>query len=294
MFFIMGALLSFNYQVSAQMCKTIKTIWEPDLKDFSRTGGFAFQRATRATHKISTMDKRARYVSSSPGAGGPALEMKTLRGVYNSLMDFNKSIPGMSATHVKFSVDMYIDEDYEYWTGGRLPIGIKIGPSHGSARCIGGGCMPKNQGGSSVRVNYNSEVDTDGVRRLKLAAYSYHLNRTTPIIFTKSAFVANAKPKESQFGDNFRFNRTIPYGKWVTLHLEVALNRLGKDDGYIKFRADWDGKPQDIIKAEGLRFRDEKWKIIGVYLTDKYNTTNKVSPAEQSMYFKNYRMVTCK
>jgi len=277
-------------------CREIETVWQPRPEDLCGPSGMGYQRSNLATHPAS-YDQRNRC-APAPRVGGTALQIRTFRGLYNSLMDHNREIEGLAATHVTFTVQMFMDPNYEYFSGGRLPMGIKIGPVGVNTNCVSGGCPPERQDGASVRVNYNSAIGKDGVRRMVPMAYSYHLNRTTPRFFTSSPFGPARPPVLSQFGDNFRLDGSIPYGRWVTFRLEVKLNRLGHDDGFINFEAYWDGPNGRIIRrggAQGLRFRDEvypKWKIVGVHLTDKFNTQER-APASQSAYYRNYRMTTC-
>lgn len=276
-------------------CKEVKTVWKPSIKSLCSPSGFGYQRSYLADHPAQ-YDQRNRCVNI-PKFGGEVLAIRTYQGMYNSLMDHNREIKGLSATHVKFTVQMYLDSNYEYFAGGRLPIGIKIGPVGENTNCISGGCPPERQDGGSVRVNYNSEVSRDGVPRMVLKAYSYHLNRKTPRFVSQSSY-GESKPRLSQFGDNFPLDGTIPYGRWVTVSLEVKLNRLGHADGFINMEAYWDGPNGRIVRkggAKGLEFRDEvypKWKIVGAFMTDKFNTQER-APASQSVYYRNHRMTTC-
>lgn len=286
-----------SVMAEAVKCKEIETVWKPAIDSLCGENGMGYQRSIYATHPAK-YDQRNRCLEA-PDGKSKALQMRTFRGLYNSLMDYNRAIDGLAATHVKFSVQMYMDPNFEYFTGGRLPIGIKIGPVGVNTNCIGGGCPPEKQDGSSVRVNYNSETSKDGVRRLVLKAYSYHMNRNTPRKNFDNPWGPDRPPVSSMFGDNFPLNGTIPYGRWVTVKLEVKLNRIGHDDGYINFEASWVGPNGKITRtggATGLRYRDAedspKWKIVGVYLTDKFNT-QEPAPASQSMYFRGYKMTTC-
>lgn len=293
---IILSLLFIDIARAAVECEEIETVWRPSAASLCGSNGFGYQRSNYADHPA-IYDQRNKCAPAPHGTGN-ALQVRTYQGMINSLLDYNREIEGLSATHVKFTVQMYLDSNYEYFAGGRLPIGIKIGPVGVNTRCIGGGCLPEKQDGASVRINYNAIRGKDGVNRLGLKAYSYHLNRDTPRFVAESPFVPGRRVL-SQFGENFPLNGSIPYGRWVTVRLEVKLNRIGRDDGYINFEAYWYGPNGRITRtggATGLRFRDAtnpKWKIVGVYMTDKFNTQER-APASQSAYYRYHRMATCR
>lgn len=264
-------------QAMAQSCQTV---WQPSETSLCNAN-WGIARASGATHPAS-LDDRLSCVNNAPGNGGTALKFVAPAKIKLSLMDYAKKVDGLASTHVKTETYVYIPANYDYFTAGRMAMGVRIGNPGNPGNCHSGGCPPEDQDGASVRVNYrlNSAKTT-----LTPAIYSYHLNRGGTPIYKNG--------QKKVWGANNHLNNPLPKSEWVKMVLEVKLNDIGKNNGFAKLTLyNKSGKVISTATTTNARYRDSaKWKIMGPIMTEKFNTSP--SPVTQSMYYKDYRMQKC-
>lgn len=221
------------------------------------------------------------------GPGGlKALKFVSYGDKYNSLLNYFHKIPNMAADAGRFVMNFYIDKNYEPYTTGRLAGGIHIAdPASTKANCLGGGCLPENQKGSSVRLQY---VYSRANGTLSPNTYAYHLNRTTQRI-TSTPKLIGQKATTVMWGQGKTGKIPFPKGEWVTMVLDVKLNDINTINGSTNLMIfNNQGKLVESILHENMEFRrTANWKILGPYFTEKFNNYNP-GPKTQAMYTNGY------
>lgn len=270
----------------SQSCKSAKLSWNPPPSELcSATWGVL--RANKATHDPS-YDRRLACVNNFLQKG-PALQITSYKGLYNSLLDSRKVVTNLKADQAVKRVTMYIDPNYVPVSNGRLAYGIQISDPANVGKNIGGGTLPENQNGSSVRMNFKVKK-VNGKDRLYAAGYSYHFNRTSKRIVSGGF---SGKEELKQYGVGPELSQPLPVGECFILQTEVKLNEVGKSNGSLKISLIKDNKVIDSKTMSNLLYRNNaKWKIIGPYMTTKYNDQTP-GPATGSIYYKNHEIYSC-
>lgn len=257
----------------------MRAIWTPPTSEIcgARWG-------IQAAKNVEENERDRRY-SCAPAPDGNALLAITSWGDRpNSLLDLTPKVEG-GADAARLTGQMFIPRDYRPFDGGRIAFGILIG----DRKCSSGGCLPSDQTGAQIRVNFRVSKDK---RSIQLANYSYHLDRRTKARETNSQW-AGGKKKVRAYGAGTRMARALPKGEWITLQLDVGLNTPGQSDGFSTLSA-FDARGDLIGTASymDVTYRpDASWKITGPAFTDKYNKAG-TGPRDQTIYYRDFRLET--
>jgi hypothetical protein len=256
------------------------TAWAPDVSELCGPKGWGVLRDVHATHDPE-FDHRLSCTEEAPG-GGAALDVVAWGDKANSLLDYRRQVPGMGADAARMTAQIYVADDYELWSAGRLLLGLRIGDPVRPGKGIGGNIAPEKQTGSSVRVNFAAKGD-----RLVPKLLGYYLDRQTKAAKHRSNWTG--KTKMATFGENTRVSGAIPKGEWVTLVLDVVLNDVGQSNGSATLTVlDASGQVLGSGTRDNAVFRnDASWKIIGPYMTEKYNKSGP-APKTQHMFYRDY------
>lgn len=109
--------------------------------------------------------------------------------------------------------------------------------------------------------------------------YSYHLNRTSPVNKSWISPTGNGKTQLiRQFGQGPTVPEPMPKNEWFTMILDLKLNEVGKADGSARLLVyNEQGKLMTFAQLDNAVYRtNPNWKIMGPYLTEKYN--NQLGP----------------
>lgn len=255
----------------------MRELWKPSMSELC-AARWSVARAVGSAHDTAA-DRRH---SCETVGGRTALAMTSYGDKRNALQDFAVTIPG-GGDAGRMTAQMFIPSDYQPYTAGRLAFGMTVG----ERKCSGGGCLPDEQGGADIRVNFRPR---DG--SIVLANYSYHLDRDTGARTTASSWEGRGRDVRS-FGRPVLMKRGLPKGEWITLQLDVVLNTPGRADGSSVLSAyDSQGRLIDSAAHRGVTYRrDASWKISGPALTEKPNDTGP-APKTQAWYFRDYRLAT--
>lgn len=263
-------------------------LWNPLESDMGRGKWSAQRKAGSTTDPI--FDQRASFERDAPG-GVPAVRFTAYGDKDNALIDFRRSnaapyMPRNGMEEARFMVSYYLPSNYEFFASGRLAAGMYITDPNNPGTCMGGGCLPSLQTGSSVRINFDRDERINGIRPM---IYSYHLDRTSPVVSWKSP-MGNGAPIIRQFGQGPTVPYAMPKNKWFTMILDIKLNDVGKANGKTRILVyNNDGKLMTHTQLTDVVYRtNPKWKIMGPYLTEKYNNGLGPGPKTQSMFARNF------
>lgn len=280
------AVICYSEVSSSQTCANPKVAWKPAVTELCNAK-WGLIRATQATHSTS-LDTRYQCVSNFKGHG-PVFLVNTYKNIFNSLIDYRKISSGLKSNHIRKRVEMYIEPSYVPFSSGRFAYGIQISDPAKPGSNIGGGVLPKDQNGSSVRVNFK-RVKINGKDQLTAQAYAYHLNRTSPIL-QSGGFTGKVSTK--QYGTGPALTKALPQGEWFTLEIDVVLNDIGKSNGSIKISTLQNSQVTESKTQTGLIFRNNaKWQVLGPYMTDKYDTQAK-APVTSGVAYRNHEISIC-
>lgn len=274
-------------KVLADSC--YQRVWNPREADMG-VGKWSAQRRTGSTNDPS-FDQRASYVEKGPD-GLPSVQFIAYHDKNNALLDFRRinaapSMPKKGMEEARFMVSYYLPSSYQFFASGRLAAGMYITDPNNPGTCMGGGCPPEQQTGSSVRINFDRDETINSIRPM---VYSYHLNRTSPVI-SWIAPAGDGKTKLTRkFGQGPTVSEPMPKNEWFTMILDVKLNDAGVANGSARLLVYNElGKLVTAASLDKAMYRtNPNWKIMGPYLTEKYNNDLGPGPKTQSMYARNY------
>lgn len=156
----------------------------------------------------------------------------------------NEPPPNGGYQHAAVSMDMYIPASFDFMTvTGKFGIGLNAG----NRGANGGSVPPDDQNGASTRTVRGNEAQKYH------RPYTYALNRTTPHGY-----------QEAGASDDC----PVPQGEWVRFELEVFINDLGSDNGYVKL---WLNGVK-FSEYTGLRFRtaDQPFLLNSIQFQDMW------------------------
>lgn len=274
-------------KVLADSC--YQRIWNPREADMG-VGKWSPQRKGGSTNDPS-FDQRASYVEKGPD-GLPAVQFISYHDKNNALIDFRRSnadpyMPKKGMEEARFMVSYYLPSNYQFFASGRLAAGMYITDPDNPGTCMGGGCPPALQTGSSVRINFSRDSSINSFRPM---LYSYHLNRNSPVIKWIAPMGDGKTELVRQFGIGPTVPLAMPKNEWFTMILDVKLNDAGVANGSARLLVYNElGKLVTAAQLDNAMYRtNPNWKIMGPYLTEKYNNDLGPGPKTQSMYARNY------
>lgn len=257
---------------SSTPCSTRhKLAWEMPLRssDVGRPVTEVLSRAEFSTVRNLFGDRDRVAIGRAPD-GTVALQMNIPKGENRTSTFFLGPFGRKGVDVACLSLRIFLENGFEWAKGGggtKLGFGLWGGDE---ASELSGGTPPSQQHGFSVR-NVNSSY---GFR-----LYSYHLNR--PGDFGQQGGAGLARWGSSDWRP----------GRWVNVDLEVAMNDLGRNNGYAQL---WlNGKYRQTMT--GLVFRNKSdWAIRGIHFSDIWggNTSDPkhFSPKNQRMWYADYKL----
>ncbi len=270
----------------------LKTVWAPTNEEACSMAMDALRDGQAdSINQPESLDHRKRCAQTPDGK--TVVEYVQYPKTYVSLMNYWKEFAAADAARI--SMDLLVPEDYEYWSSGRLALGMAVAEPGHLRGCFSGGCLPENQTGSSIRLQYSYDNNRTCWHPM---IYDYALNRNTKIDEDHGSNWEGGTVADRSFGRNTRTNGCQPLGKWVTISMDMVLNTFTATgqpiaNGTATINM-YDKETGTLIGTNSINNAvwrsDPKWKILGPFFTDK-TTFHQQSPDQlNSMYMANYNM----
>ena len=253
--------------------------WSPPAQTFC---DFAFPLGRGNLHEYDLSDPRMDRVSCGAGPdGGPSMIVRQFAGAEVSVMSVGRhEFPQAmrDASVARLSADFYIPADYDWTFAGRMPLGINVGP------WTSGGKTGDRQTGSSIRLHlWPDNGGTFGI-------YSYNFDRTSS--------GADDRGTQKQWGQGVaKVNARLPRNEWITVTLELALDRPGADrDAASIYLHDSEGNligSDTSGKRLTYRRAGDTFGFTGAIFDDKLNSSSARAAKNKQYYARNWQGQAC-